>query len=159
MAETQRQKWYYDQKIGAKGLKPHDLVLVKADTFQEKSKIKDRWEDKPHKVVCQITTDIPSYEVKDQSGNSHIIYCNQLLLVASEAGVPLHVGICQAQDRCTSPTPVKPTPEGSDSKTTPQEDNGLAITQHHSRDTSLEWINGKLWLLPWMSAGMSTKDG
>ena len=48
------------------GLKPGDLVLVKADAFQGKRKIKDRWEDKPHEVVHQIVTDIPSYEVKDQ---------------------------------------------------------------------------------------------
>ena len=90
----------------------------------------DRWEDKHHKVVHQIATDVPSYEVKDQHGNSCILYHNWLLLIASEAGVPLHVGIHQVQDRCTSPTPVKPTPGGSDSKTMPQEDNGLAITQH-----------------------------
>ena len=65
MAEAQRQKWYYDQKIGTVGLKPGDLILVKADAFQGKRKIMDRWEDKPHKVVHQIATDIPSYEVKD----------------------------------------------------------------------------------------------
>ena len=32
-------------------LKPGDLVLVKADVFKEKRKIKDRWEDEPHEVV------------------------------------------------------------------------------------------------------------
>ena len=70
MAEAQRQKWYYDQKIGAIGSKPDNLVLVKADAFQWKRKVKDRWEDKPHEVVHQITTDVPSYEVKDQYGHS-----------------------------------------------------------------------------------------
>ena len=35
MAKAWRQKWYYDWKIGAIGLKPGDLILVKADTFQE----------------------------------------------------------------------------------------------------------------------------
>ena len=50
-AEAQWQKWYYDQKIGAMDLKPGDLVLVKADTFQGKRKIKDRWENEPHEVV------------------------------------------------------------------------------------------------------------
>ena len=57
------------------------------------------------------------------------------------------------------PNPVKPTPGGSDSKTMPQEDNGLVITQHQGRKTSLGWINRKLWLLPWMSTGASTEDG
>ena len=86
-AEAQRQKWYYDWKIGAIGFKPGDLILVKADTFQGKRKIKDRWEDKLHEVVHQITTDIPLYEVKDQHRCSHVLHHNQLLLIASEAGI------------------------------------------------------------------------
>ena len=158
-AEAQQQKWYYDQKIGTVDLKPGNLVLVKADNFQGKRKIKDRWEDKPHEVVHQITTDIPSYEVMDQHGQSCILHHNQLLLVVSETGVPLCVGVHQAWDRCTSPTPVKPTLRGSDSKTTPWEDSGLAITKHQARKTSLGWINGKLWLLLWMSIRASTEDG
>ena len=110
MAEVQRQKWPYDWKICAIGLKPGDLILVKADAFQGKRKSKDTWEDKPHEVVHQIVTDIPLYEVKDQHGHSCILHHNQLLLIASEAGVPLHVCVCQVWDRCTSPNPVKPTP-------------------------------------------------
>ena len=110
-------------------MKPGNLILVKADAFQGKKKIKDRWEDKPHEVVHQIMTDIPSYEVKDQHGNSYILHRNWLLIV-SEAGIPLHVGVCQVQHGCTSPTPVKPTPRGSDSKTMPQEDDGLTITNN-----------------------------
>ena len=42
--EACQQKWYYDRKIGAVNLKPGDLVLVKADTFKGKRKIKDRCE-------------------------------------------------------------------------------------------------------------------
>ena len=156
-AEAHRQKQYYNWKIGAIGLKPGNLVLVKADAFQGKRKIMDIWEDKPHEIVYQIATDVSSYEVKDQHGNAYILHCNQLLN-ASEAGVSLHVGVCQVWDGCTSPTPVKPTPGGSDSKTTPQEDNGLVITQHQARKTSLGWINGKLQLLPWMSTRTSTED-
>ena len=34
MAEAQRQKWYYNPKIGATGLKPGNLILIKADAFQ-----------------------------------------------------------------------------------------------------------------------------
>ena len=146
-AEGQRQKWYYDQKIGTVGLKPGNPILVKADAFQRKRKIKDRWEDKPHEVVHQIITDVPSYEVKDQHGNSCILHHNQLLLTASETGVPLCMGVCQVWDRCTSPTPVKPTPRGSDSKKMPQEDDGLVITQCQGIKISLGWINGKPQLL------------
>ena len=69
-------------------LKPDNLVLVKADTFQGKRKIKDRWEDKPQKVVHQITTDVPSYEVMAQCRQSCVLHHNRLLII-SEAGVPL----------------------------------------------------------------------
>ena len=158
-AETQRQKWYYDQTIGTIGFKPGNLILVMADGFQGKRKIMDRWKDKPHEVVHQIMTYVPSYEVKDQYGNSHILHHNWILLVVSEAGIPLHVGVCQVQDECTSPTPVKPTLRWSGSKTTPQQYNGLVITQHQARKTSLGWINGRLQLLPWMSTRVSTEDG
>ena len=89
MAEAQRQKGDYDWKIGTIGLKSGDLVLVKTDAFQGKRKIKDRWDDKPHEVVHQIVTDVPSYEVKDQHGNSCILHQNWLLLIVSEAGIPL----------------------------------------------------------------------
>ena len=63
MAEAQWQKQYYDWKIGTMDLKPSNLVFVKADASQGKRKIKNRWEDKPHEVVCQIATDVPLYEV------------------------------------------------------------------------------------------------
>ena len=129
------------------------------DAFQERRKIKDRWEDKPHEVVCQIMTDIPSYEVTDWCRQSFILHHNWLLLVTSETAVPLCVGVCQEWDICTSPTTVKPTLRGSDSDATPQENSGLVITQCQARKTSLGWINMKLWLLPWMSTGASTEDG
>ena len=72
IAEAQWQKWYYNWKIGTMDLKP-GLVLVKADTFQGKRKIKDRWEDKPHEVVCQIMTDIPNSKWWTNAG-SHTSY-------------------------------------------------------------------------------------
>ena len=40
MAEACRQKWYYDRKIGRVNLKPGDMVLVKADTFNGRRKIR-----------------------------------------------------------------------------------------------------------------------
>ena len=99
MAEACQQKWYCDQKIGAANLNSGNLVLVKADAFKGKSKIKDRWEEDTWEVVHQIVTDIPSYKVTDQCGWSCILHQNQLLLIASEVGVPLGTGICHTQDR------------------------------------------------------------
>ena len=55
-------------------LKSGDLVLVKADAFKGKRKIKDRWEDEAFEVVFQIATDIPSYEVTNQLGQSCILH-------------------------------------------------------------------------------------
>ena len=157
MAEAQQHIWYYDWKIGAVDLKPGNLVLVKDDAFQRKRKIKDRWEDEPHEVVHQIAKDVPLYKMTSQCGQSHVLHHNQLL-IASETGIPLCMGVCQAWDRCTSSTPVKPTPKGSECETTPWEDSDLVITQHQARKTSLGWINRKLWLLPWMSTRTSTED-
>ena len=159
VAEAQRQKWYCNQKIGTMDLKPGNLVLVKAYAFKGKRKIKDRWEDEPHEVVHQVATDVPSYKVTNQHRQSQIFHCNQLLLVMSKAGIPLCVGVCQAWDQCTRPTPVKPTPKVSDNRYMPQVDSGLAITQHQASMTSLGKINGKLWLLLWTPTRASTEDG
>ena len=72
MVEACQQKWYYDRKIGAVNLKPGNLVLVKADAFKGKRKIKDRWEEDTWEVVHQIAmTDVLSYEVTNQRGRSH----------------------------------------------------------------------------------------
>ena len=76
MAEACRQKWYYNREIGAVNLKPGDLVLVKADAFKGKRKIKDRWEEDTWEVVCQIVTDIPSFEVMNQHRKSCIFHQN-----------------------------------------------------------------------------------
>ena len=66
MVEACQQKWYYDRKIGTVNLKPGNLILVKADPFKGKRKIKDRWEEETWEVVHQIMTDVPSYEVANQ---------------------------------------------------------------------------------------------
>ena len=140
-------------------LKPGDLILVKADAFKGERKIRNRWEGEACEVVHQIVTDIPSYEVTDQCRQSCILHWNQLLLIATEVGIPLCIGVCHAWDRCTSPTPGKPTSKGSEGRMMPQENSGWAVTQQPSSKTSMGWINGKLQLLPWMSARASTEDG
>ena len=49
-AEACQQKWYYNKKVGAVNLKPGDLVLVKADAWKGKRKIKDRWDEETWEV-------------------------------------------------------------------------------------------------------------
>ena len=43
--EACQQKRYYDRKVGTVNLKPGDLVLVKADAWKGKRKIKDWWDE------------------------------------------------------------------------------------------------------------------
>ena len=50
-------------------LKPGNLVLVKADAWKGKRKIKDRWDEETWEVSRQIVTDVPSYEVMNTDGH------------------------------------------------------------------------------------------
>ena len=54
-------------------LKPGDLVLVKADAWKGKGKIKDRWDEETWEVSLQIMADVPSYEVMNQHGWSQVL--------------------------------------------------------------------------------------
>ena len=74
--EEHRQKWYHNRKIGAVSLKPGDLVLVKADAWKRKRKIKDRWEEETWEVMHQIMADIPSYKVTNQHRRSQVLHQN-----------------------------------------------------------------------------------
>ena len=74
-------------------------------------------------------TDVPSYEVTNQHGQSQVLHQNQLLLITSEVGIPLCMGNHHTRYRCTSPTPHKTTSLGGDKMMTPQEQNCKAVTQ------------------------------
>ena len=67
-AEACRQKQYYYRKVGTVNLKPGNLVLVKADAWKGKRKIKDWWDEDTWEVSRQIMADMPSYEVMNQHG-------------------------------------------------------------------------------------------
>ena len=140
--EAPWQKWYYDRKIGAVNLKPGDLVLVKADAWKEKRKIKDRWEEETREVVHQIMADIPSYKVMNQHGWSRVLHQNWLLLIMSEVGIPLCMGSCHTWDRCTSPTPCKTTSVRGGEMRMPQEKDGKAVTWWPTCKASLGWKTG-----------------
>ena len=134
--EVCQQKWYYGRKVGTVNLKPGNLVLVKADAWKGKRKNKDRWDEETWEVSQQIAADVPSYEVMNQCRWSRVLHQNRLLLVASEVGVPLCMGIRHTQDRCTSPTPCKTTSLGGDAEIMPQEQNGKAVTRWPTRKAS-----------------------
>ena len=83
--------------------------------------------------------DVPSYKVTNKHGQSRVLHRNQLLLVASEVGIPLCVGNCHTWNRCTSPTPCKTTSLRGDDKRIPQEKDGKAVTQQPTSKASLGW--------------------
>ena len=62
---------------------PGDVVLMKADVFQEKRKVRDQWSEVEYVVVHQVTDDMPSYEVLDDGGNVRVIHHNWLFMVAT----------------------------------------------------------------------------
>ena len=126
--EACQQKWYYDRKVGTVNLKPGNLVLVKADAWKGKRKIKDRWDEETWEVSHQIAADVPSYEVTNQCRWSRVLHRNWLLLIMSEVGIPLCMGTRHTWDRCTSPTPHKTTSSRGDAEIMPQEQNGKVVT-------------------------------
>ena len=44
-------------------------MLKKADAFQGKRKVKDRWSEVEYELIHQVMNGASSYEVKDTSGN------------------------------------------------------------------------------------------
>ena len=70
---------------------PGDMVLMKLDMFQGKRKAKDRWNEAEYVVEFQVTDDVPTYEVRDDSRNVKVAHHNRLFLVAParEDAMPL----------------------------------------------------------------------
>ena len=87
-SEVDRQKWYHDRVTSTIQLMPGDVVLMKLDEFQEKRKAKDRWSEVEYVVVCQVTDDVPTCEVRDYGRNIKVTHHNRLLLVALQRKMP-----------------------------------------------------------------------
>ena len=75
-SEADRQKCNYDRDTSTVQLMPGDTVLKKADAFQGKRKVKDQWSEVEYEVICQVTNGVPSYEIKDPSGNLQVAHHN-----------------------------------------------------------------------------------
>ena len=65
--KADRQKWYYNRATSTMQLMLGDVVLMKLDTFKGKRKAKDSWSEAEYMVVHQVTDDVPTYEVRDDS--------------------------------------------------------------------------------------------
>ena len=75
-SEADRQKRNYDRATSTVQLMPGDTVLKKADAFQGKRKVKDQWSEVEYEVIRQVTNGVPSYEIKDPSGNLQVAHRN-----------------------------------------------------------------------------------
>ena len=51
-------------------------MLKKADAFQGKRKVKDWWSEVEYELICQVINGVPSYEIKDSSGNVKVEHHN-----------------------------------------------------------------------------------
>ena len=81
-SEVEWQKRYNDKATSTVQLMPGDVVLMKLDAFQGKRKAKDRWSKVEYVVTHQVTSDVPTYKVKDDGRNIKVTHCNRLFLVA-----------------------------------------------------------------------------
>ena len=61
-------------------------MLKKSDAFQGKRKVKDRWSEVEYEVIRQVMNGVPSYEIKDPSGNLQVTHRNRLFLLAIPRG-------------------------------------------------------------------------
>ena len=86
-SEADQQKCNYDRVTSTVQLMPGDTVLKKANMhFKGKGKWKTRWSKVEYEVICQVANGVPSYEIKDPSGNLQVVHHNQLFLLATPQG-------------------------------------------------------------------------
>ena len=113
--EAARQRRYYDRKAGAVALQPGDVVMVRADGFVGKRKVKDRWEDGGFIVESQLE-DWPVYKVRCPTSDARqkpkyrILHRNRLLLVTNEDDPVVPGQLAQAK---VSPVVSNATPEAT----------------------------------------------
>ena len=113
--EAVRQRRYYDCKAGTVALQPRDIVMVHADGFVGKWKVKDRWEDGGFIVESQLE-DWPVYKVRcptsdaKQKPKYRILHRNCLLLVTNEDNPVVPGQLAQAK---ASPVFLNATPEAT----------------------------------------------
>ena len=130
-------------------LVPGDVVVMKNDTYQGKWKVKDQWSEAEYVVVCQVTDDVPAYEVKDEAGNVKTVHHNWLFLVATpmEAVMPLGAGASISEENIALSTLAEHTSFGIESNSPEGSMDGADTLSPTSR-LLLRWVGGVLWPLP-----------
>ena len=141
-----RQRCYYDRRAGAVALQPGDVLMVRADGFVGKRKVKDQWEDRGFIVESQLE-DWPVYKVwcptsdTKQKPKYRILHKNCLLLVTNEDDPVVPGQLGQAKG---NPLVSNATLEAKG------EDKGLSgplpslLTRQEGDTTSRVWLNSAL---------------
>ena len=148
--EATKQRRYYDRRAGAVTLQPGDVVMVRADGFVGKRKVKDHWEDGGFIVESQLG-DWPVYKVRCPSADDQrkpkyrILHRNCLLLVADE---DVDDASGQAQAKAT-PTLLNATHEALSVGVGSQEPLPSLVTRQGGELTSMVWLNGEFCTKPW----------
>ena len=142
------QKWYYNRATSTMQLMPGDIILVKLDVFQGKRKAKDRWSEVEYVVTCQVTNDMPTYEVKDDGGNVKVTHHNRLFLVAPVRDTTMPMGESESVSyvSATWSTLAELTPLECGRETSESEVE-VVLTRHPTSCILLGWVDGILWLL------------
>ena len=128
---------------------PGDTVLKKADTFQRKRKVKDRWSEVEYEVIRQVANGMPSYKIKDPSGNLQVAHRNRLFLWAIPRGevMPLNKSENADINMSTRSTLAELTPFEVENDL-PKEQMRRCLTQHLASHVPLGWVDGVLRPLP-----------
>ena len=148
-SEADQQKRNYDRATSTVQLMPGDTVLKKADAFQGKRKVKDRWSEVEYEVICQVVNGVPSYEIKDASGNQQVAHCNRLFLMATPQGevMPLNKNEDANLNVSIRSALAELTPSEYE-KDLPKDQMERCQTQHLASRVPLGWVDGILRPLP-----------
>ena len=144
-SEADRQKCNYDRATSTVQLMLGDTVLKKADMFQGKRKVKDWWSEVEYEVIHQIANGVPSYEIKDPSGNLQVAHHNQPFLLAILRGevMPLNKNKNADIDTSTWSALVELTPLEFENDS-PKDQMERCLTQHLASCIPLGWVDGVL---------------
>ena len=145
-SEADRQKCNYDRATSTVQLMPGDTVLKKADVFQGKRKVKDWWSKVEYEVIRQVANGVPSYEIKDASGNLQVAHHNRLFLLATPQGevMPLNKNEDTDINMSTWSALAELTPLEYE-KDSPNGQMERCQTQHLTSHVPLGWVDGVLW--------------
>ena len=119
--------------------------MKKAAMFQGKRKVKDWWSEVEYEVICQVANGVPSYEIKDPSGNLEVAHHNQLFLLAIPQGevMPLNKNKNADVNMSTQSALVELTPLEFE-KDSPKDQMERCLTQHLASHVPLAWVDGIL---------------